>query len=453
LKVLEIGYGVAAPVACRNLGEFGAEVIKIESVRRPDSLRTVGAGWVPPEAAWELRRDTGLALDFTCPGKRSVGLELEGAGRDAFLRLVASADVLIMNLSVDAVAELGLTHAELRQVNPGLISMNMAAFGASEGPYRTYRTWGANLSGLAGLTELVGWPDLDPVGMPISFPDYVSALWGTFAVVAAIMRRDVTGEGCEIDLAQYQVAIACIGPTVTSVGLGGPAPRASGNRLSGCAPHGVYPTRAVERWVAVSVMDEHDWDALGDVEGLESMVGDARFASLALRLEHEDELDAELARWTSTRDQWEVASELQRAGVAAAPVMDSWAVLADTQLAARDFFRVLPSTRFGAELSYGQAVMLSDSERAFTRAAPAFGEHTREVLAEVGLTAGEIDTLVDDGVAHEMFRPELELERPFSHWIAHLMPLAWPAATIDPGRIVFDRLAVMSTPPAAETET
>jgi benzylsuccinate CoA-transferase BbsF subunit len=442
LRVLEIGYGVAAPVACRNLAEFGADVIKIESVRRPDSLRTVAAGWVPPDVPWEIRRDTGLSLEFTCPGKRSIGLEIEGAvGRAAFLRLVASADVLVMNMSVDAVSDLGLTYEELRQVNPVLVYMNMAAFGSAPGPYRTFRTWGANLSGLAGVTELVGWPDRDPTGMPISFPDYVSALWGATAVVAAIMRRDATGAGCEIDLAQYQVAVACIGPTVTSNVLGGPTPHATGNRLPGCAPHGVYPTKDPDRWVAVSVLDDETWDALCAVEGLEALAEDPRYTTLKSRIEHEDALDEELGRWMSTRGDWEVATELQRAGVPSAPVMDHWSVLADPQLAAHDFFRVLPSARFGADLSYGQAVTLSDSAPTFERAAPAFGEHTREVLLDVGFASEEVDALIDDDVAHVMAHPELHLERPFLHWIPNLVRLDWPPATIDPARIVFDRLA------------
>ncbi|MFI5054354.1 MAG: CoA transferase, partial [Acidimicrobiia bacterium] len=236
-----------------------------------------------------------------------------------------------------------------------------------------------------------------------------------------------------------QVAVACIGPTVTSVALGAPTPHAAGNRLAGYAPHGVYPTNEPDRWVAVSVLDDATWDALVGIEGLEGLANDPRFSSADGRIQHEDALDAALARWTERRGDWEVAVELQRVGVPAAPVMDSWAVLADPQLAARDFFRVLPSARFGADLSYGQAVVLSDTGRTFERAAPAFGEHTREILSEVGFGAAEIDALVDDGVAHVMAQPELHLERPFLHWIHHLMRLPWPPATIDPARIVFDR--------------
>jgi crotonobetainyl-CoA:carnitine CoA-transferase CaiB-like acyl-CoA transferase len=398
---------------------------------------------MPPQVEWEIRRDAGISMQFTCPQKRSVGLELEGDGHDAFLRLVEWCDVLVMNMSVEAVDELGLGYAQLCARNPGLVYMNMASFGAADGPYRTYRTWGGNLAALAGLTDLVGWPDRPPTGMPISFPDYVSALWGTTAVIAAVLRRDETGAGCEIDLAQYQVAIACIGPTVTAAALGGPEPHATGNRRPGRAPQGVYATRDENRWVAVSVADEAAWRGLGCVEGLGHLADDPRFASLEQRLAHQDELDAELAAWARTRTDWEAAEELQHSGVAAAPVMDHWDVLADHQLAARDFFRVAPSTRFGGEMTYGQAARLPDAPRLATRACPAFGEHTRAVLGGAGLSDDEIDALVAARLAHEMQEPDLHLERPYLHWIPHLARLPWPRSSIDPAAIVFERMAAL----------
>ena len=442
LRVVEIGYGVAAPVTCRNLAEFGAEVVKVESVRRPDSLRTVGSGWVPLDTPWEIRRDTGIALNFTCPQKSSLGLEIDGKdGRAAFLRLIERSDVLVMNLAVEAVEHLGLSYEELRKVNPSVISMNMSAFGARDGPYRNYRTWGTNLSALAGLTELIGWPDRDPVGMPISFPDYVSALWGTVAVLCAVLRRDETGSGCDIDLSQFQVAIGCIGPTVLEAAMSGRAPRAAGNRAAGRSTQGVYPTREEGRWVAVSVPDDASWAALCRVDGLDGLAGDPRFAVPGARRRHHDELDELIGAWTGRRTAWEAATELQAAGVAASPVMDDWEVLADPQLAARGFFHVLSSTRFGGELSYGQAMVLSDTPPRFDRAAPAFGEHTRHVLQNVcGYDEDEVEALIGSGTAHAMERPHLRFERPFLHWIPNVMRLPWPPAELDPGTILFERL-------------
>src|SRR5262249_21263703 len=153
--------------------------IRVESVRRPHSLPTSGATWVPLSVPWEVRRDTGIGVNgFTCPETRSVSLELATqGGMDAFRRRVSRSAVLATHMSLDAVQTLGLGESELRALNPGRVHVNLYAFG-SQGPYRSFRTWGGNLSALSGLTAQVGWPDRLPVGLPLSFPDYPSAMWG-----------------------------------------------------------------------------------------------------------------------------------------------------------------------------------------------------------------------------------------------------------------------------------
>ena len=447
IRVLEFGYGVAAPVCCRNLAQFGADAIRVESVRKPDSLRIVGAGWVPAEVPWEILRDTGAAINFTCADKRSIGLELDHpTGKAIFDRLVAQADVLVMNMSVDAVAGLGLTYEEMRRIKPDLIWMNMPSFGSLGGPYQTYRTWGRNIAAIAGISRLIGWPDRDPVGMTVNYPDYVAALWGTVAVVCALLQRDLTGEGCEIDVSQYQVAVSCIGPTVMEAVLGGDGLGSLGNRLSGRAPQGVYPARDRDTWVSVAVEDDSMWAALQSVPGLEALAADPRFATVEGRLAHHDDIDAAISSWTQRLTAWETATELQAAGVAAHPVHDAFSLLADTHLHAREFFRVLPRPRFGRDLTYGQAMTMSGTPPGLERGAPGFGEHTREILSGVGgLTDAEIQGAIDAGVAHEMIRPDLVLERPYLHWIGNLLPGEWPEASLDPAVIVHQRLSSDST--------
>ena len=443
IRALEFGYGVAAPVCCRNLAQFGADVIRVESVRKPDSLRIVGAGWVPPQVGWEVTRDTGQALNFTCPGKRSIGLEVDTAeGRDILHRLLAASDVLVMNMSVEAVAGLGLGYDEIRRVKPDIIWVNMPSFGSSGGPYQTYRTWGRNIAAMAGISRLVAWPDRDPVGLGVNYPDYVSALWGTIAVVCALLQRDLTGEGSEIDVAQYQVAVSAIGPTVMEAVLGGDGLSRLGNRAPDGAPHGIYPCRGTERWVAVTVTDDDMWSGLCRVAGLETLADDPRFASLESRLSNQDDLDDQVAAWTSVRTPWEAATELQSRGVAAAPVHDNASLLSDTQLEAREFFKVLPHPRFGADMSYGQAIRLSGTPARFDRAAPGFGEHTREVLSELaGLDEAAIEAAIDSGVVHDMVKRDLRLERPYLHWIRNLVRGDWPEAHLDPAAVIYEQMA------------
>ena len=442
VRVLELGYGIAAPVAARNLAQFGADVIRVESARHLDSLRVGGAGWIPPDFDQAVRRDTMPSLNFSSAEKRSIGLDIDiPDGRGVFERLVAGSDVLITNMSEAALAHLDLGDEPMRAVNPALVYVSMPAFG-NDGPYRSYRTWGHNLSAMSGIDHLIGWPDRDPVQLGIAYPDFVSAHAVTVAVLAALQRRDDTGRGACIELAQLPMALACLGPSLLQAQLGGDPPSARGNRAESFAPQGIYPARGEERWVAVSVTDDAMWQAMCTVPGLEHLGDEPAFTSVAERLAREGELDEHLATWTADRTDWEAAAELQAFGVAASPVLDAWDLVADPQLASRDFFHALPHARFARDLVFGQAVRLSDTPPRAERAAPAFGADSRDVLHEVaGLDDAEIDDLVASGVVEEMAHIDVVFERPYLHWIGKVMrQVPWGAAEFDPATEMMRRL-------------
>jgi crotonobetainyl-CoA:carnitine CoA-transferase CaiB-like acyl-CoA transferase len=453
VRAVELGYGIAAPVAARNLAQFGADVIRVESVRRPDSLRLAGAGWIPPEVGQAVRQDTLPSYNFSSAEKRSLGLELDtAAGRSVFDALVATADVFVTNMSEHALDELRLRDEDLRPLRPDLVYLSLPAFGSS-GPYRSFKTWGHNLGAISGIDALIGWPDRDPVQIGFAYPDYVSALAATVAIVAALRRRDATGEGARLELSQYAMALACLGGEITEMQLTGRAPAATGNRSPAGAPQGLYPVRGEDRWVAVSVEDDGTWRALTTVPGLEPLGEDPRFATFDARCTHHDELDAVVAAWTRTRTGWEAAAELQAFGVPAFPVLDSWDLVADTHLSARDFFHALPHARFERDLVFGQAAVLSATPARAEHAAPAMGEHTRDVLTELGFADGEIDQLVADGTAHVMERTDVQLERPYLHWIDKVMPLVpWPPAGFDPAAEMMARVVADLAPRAQDGE-
>jgi crotonobetainyl-CoA:carnitine CoA-transferase CaiB-like acyl-CoA transferase len=448
IRVLELGYGIAAPVAARNLAQFGADVIRVESLRRPDSLRLGGAGWLPRNVDASVRRDTLPALNFSSAEKRSIGLEIDtDAGRVVFDQMVAAVDVVITNMSERALDELHLRDSDLRVLKPDLVHVTLPAFG-SEGPYQNYRTWGHNLSAASGVDSLIGWPDREPVQIGFAYPDFVSAQAATVAVLAALRRRRATGQGAHLELWQYAMTLSCLGPAIVAAQLAGRAPSAQGNRDLDRAPQGVYPARGTERWVAVTVEDDAMWRALCRVPGLEQLGEDGRFASLRDRCIHHDVLDDALAAWTIQRTDWEAATELQSFGVAAAPVLDSWDLVADPQLAARDFFHALPHARFPRDLVFGQAVQLSETPPRAERAAPAFGEHSRDVLRELaGLDDAAVDALVDAGVVHVMEREDVVLERPYLHWLRKIQRLLpWGEPSFDPATEMMRRLAETTEP-------
>jgi benzylsuccinate CoA-transferase BbsF subunit len=434
VRVIELGTGIAAPVAARTMAEFGADVIRVESLRRPDSLRASAAGWVPPGYDQSIRQDTMAALSFASAGKRSLGLEVDTpAGYSILAELVATADVFMTNLAADVLPRLGISYEAIRAIRPDIVYISFTAFGDS-GPYRSYRTWGQNLSAISGIDNMLGWPDRDAVQVGFAYPDYVSAQTGSVAILAALDRRDRTGEGCHIELNQYLMALNCIAPAIVEVGLRGSSPSNTGNRREGRAPHGLYPCRGNDRWVALSVLDDAMWQALGNADGLASLANDPRFATIDNRSALHDEIDEHLCAWTSVRTDWDAAAELQYAGVAAAPVLDAWDVLVDEQLTARYFYRVLPSARFGADLCFGSAVVMPDTPIVLPRAAPAMGEDTRDVLAELGHDAADTRRLLKSGVASAMTRTDVHLERPYLHWIDKMLCLPWPTASFDPAR-------------------
>jgi benzylsuccinate CoA-transferase BbsF subunit len=448
VRVLELGYGIAAPVAARNLAQFGADVIRVESARRPDSLRLGGAGWLPRDFDPSVRRDTLPSLNLSSAEKRSIGLEIDHEdGRAVFDRLVAASDVVITNISEHALVELDLGYDTMRALKRDIVHVTLPAFG-SDGPYRMYRTWGHNLSAASGIDHLIGWPDRDPVQIGFAYPDFVSAQAATVAVLAALRRREQTGEGAHIEVWQYAMALACLGPAIVAAQVTGHAPTAIGNRSADRAPQGVYPSRGAERWIAITVQDDAMWDALCRVPGMESLAADTRFATLADRVAHHDDLDGELAAWTSVRTDWEAAAELQAFGVAASPLLDGWDLVADPQLAARDFFHALPHARFPRDLVFGQAVRLSETPPLAEHAAPALGEHSRDILRElVGLDDEAIDRLIDHGVVHVMERDDVVLERPYLHWLRKMQRLVpWGEPTFDPATEMMRRLAEREEP-------
>jgi benzylsuccinate CoA-transferase BbsF subunit len=427
VRVIELGIAMAAPLTTRYLGYFGADVVRIESRRRPDSLRVSRSSWLPPGTSPEVAQDTWPLLNLSAADKRGIVLEIDrDDGYQAFASIIAAADVFVTNLSADAIPRLRIGYPDITSIKPDVIYLATTAFG-HDGPYKSFRTWGMNLCAVSGLDAMVGWPDRDPTGISMSFPDYPSALLAVTAIVAALQRRERTGQGARLELPQFNAAINCIGPAIVDATLGRDVYPPRGNRSSGGEIQGVYPSAGHDRWVAVTIADDGMWAALSSVEGLEGLAADARLATAGGRAEHLGEIEQRLAEWTRSRSDWAAAAELQEAGVAAAPVFDAWDALGDPHLASRSFFQLAPSSRFGADLVTRLAAAPADLTQQVRSAAPAMGEHTREVLRDVaGLPDEAIDQLLADGTAYQMSDREVRLERPYLGWIGRLLRLPWP---------------------------
>jgi benzylsuccinate CoA-transferase BbsF subunit len=356
--------------------------------------------------------------------KRSVALDLKSAaGIDAARRLMASCDVFIGNFAARAVAELGLDYESVRQLKPDIVYVQLSGFGTETGaPYYPYVAWGPNQAPLVGIDELTGFPDREPAGIAtIAPPDYFSALHAAFAVLAGLEHRDRTGEGVHVDLSQFEATISLLGPFVMNHALTGVSQTRIGNRSLWHAPEGVYPCRGEERWIALSVSDEH-WEAL-DGFAARGWADDSRFASGEARLANADELDEEVATWTVGFDAHDLAARLQEAGIPAHVVATNEDVLHDQHLLERGWYHVRPCARFKRDVYGSNPIRLSKNPGATHRAGPSMGEHTVEVLTEVaGYSDEEAQELLDCGAAFTMNRPDLRVERPYEDWLHVLLP-------------------------------
>ena len=416
LRVVELSIAIAAPSCGRMLAFHGADVVKLEARTNPDVARLFGSAWAAGMDPGPYM-DTSPYLPEMSANKRSVGLELKRPeAHRAALALLAVADVFITNYSTPAVTGLGLGPDDLRAVNPRLIHVALPGFGSDPAlPYYEFLAWGPNQAPLVGLDELTGYPDQVPAGIAtIAPPDYFAGLHALAAVLTALEHRDRNGEGTVVDIAQFETTVSALGPFLLDHALSGAQPTRSGNRLTWLAPQGCYRCAGDdEAWVAVTVVDDVRWTALAGLLG--GSATDDRYATLAGRLDHHDELDALVESWTILRSAADAATTLQAAGVAACEVLDNAALLADPHVQTRQWYQFLPSSRFpDGDAFSGHPIRLGIEPGRWWRAGPSMGEDTRLILETwAGLAPTEVDALLASGAAFDAADPERTLRRPY----------------------------------------
>lgn len=424
IRVIELGVAIAGPLAARHLGQLGAEVLKIESRSRGAQLGMRGPAWAPPDLGL-VAGDLMAGNNTHNNGKRSIGIELKTPeGRALLDRLIEQSDVFITNFSVPAIESLSIDYTSVRSVNPTIVYMSMPGYGSGPGPYQHYRSWGPNLSSFSGLDHLTGDPDRPPIMTPVPLPDYVGGYHGLVAVLAALNHRRLTGEGQWIDLSQFEATVAILGPAIGQAGTGAGSPQRMGNRSGTDAPHGIFPSRIHDRWVAIAVESDYDWEVLGTVAGHPDWANDQRFSTTLGRMTHEDELEELVGDWTSNFTPLEVVSRLQAAGVAAAPVQSAWEHLSDPQLQARRYWRIVKHDWLEHDLAAAPAFHFSETPVRVDRASPAVGEGNQDVLSRVlGMEDEDIERLSSQDVLCPMATlpssvGELaeKLDRPYWQW-------------------------------------
>jgi len=404
LTVLDLTRWWSGPLAGRLLGDFGADVIKIEALDRYDPYRgnpnptPQEAGNYPGSDPGDRPYDRRLTYTSLNRNKRHLSLDItQPAGRDTLLRLVAQADVVLENFSRRVMPNLGLDYSTLASVRPDLVMLSLPAFGAT-GPHADYVAFGGSVEWVSGFTRRNGFPDRPMMMTGRAMPDPVAGLFGSFAVLAALARRQRGGAGCHIDLSQLEAFTIMNLDALLEQERNGQEPRRLGNGHARYAPYGVYPAAGDDAWIAIAVTGSAAWRALCKVIGAPDLAESPALRTAGGRQGRVARVDERIAAWTSSRVANEAATLLQEAGVAAAALASVADLLRDPHLAARDFIVTLEGAA-GRYPFAGPPARFSRSGLLPWCAAPAFGAHRREVLRTLaGLSEQAIDALEAQGV-------------------------------------------------------
>jgi crotonobetainyl-CoA:carnitine CoA-transferase CaiB-like acyl-CoA transferase len=392
LKILEFGAGAAAPLATRYFADQGATVVKIESRKRPDFLRTLrddGSG----------RLDHSLFFACVNPNKLSAGLNMKDPrGLALARRLFGWADVVVENFAPGVMQKWGLDYAAVSEEFPRLIMISTCLWGQT-GPERAYPGFGGQGAALAGFNQLTGWPDSEPLGPFGTITDSLSPRFAAAAVSAALLRRARSGRGEYIDVSQVETGVYCLTEWLLAFQATGESFARIGNQSTQSVPHGVFPARGDDRWIAIAVHSDGEWKAFRRAMGEPGWSRKPSFGTLGGRLEGRRQIEAGIAEWTARQDGAELAAALQEAGLDAAPVSDLQDVLSDPQLEFRGHFPRLLHPVLGEHVVEANGARFLASSMTFDRPGPCLGADNERVYCDfLGMSPEDVEQLSDDGV-------------------------------------------------------
>ncbi len=393
IRVIDFAWVVTGPLTGRLLAEGGADVIRVESGKRPDPGRTLPP-W--PDGKGGINRSQMFANANA--GKRSVCLDLgRPEARDLALRLAARADVVVESFTPGTMARWGLGYEDVRALRPDVIYLSTCQQGQT-GPFAQYRGYGSLAAALAGFYAVTGWPDREPPMVYGAYTDFVAHHFATSAVLAALSERERTGLGQHIDVSQLETGLHFLAPEILEYTVNGRIPPRRGNADPQMAPHGVYPCAGNDRWCAIVCETDRDWAALARAMGSPAWATTAELATAAGRLANAAEVDRRIAQWTATVDPHTLMTTLQAAGVPAGAVQSCADLQRDPGLAAREALPIVEHPEMG-QTAYEAWAFRSVGRPQVVRRAPCLGEHTSEVLRDVlGLSPDEIARLNAAGV-------------------------------------------------------
>src|SRR5262245_5601816 len=392
MRIVSFDHVLAAPYGTTILAELGADIIKVESSKGGmDPFRFFGTGEDPNVSP--------RFLEFN-RNKRSFTVNLKHPKGPGVLHdLVAKADAVLDNYSVDVVERIGLAYADLCKVKPDIINLRMPGLGTT-GPKRHFSTVGVNITAFTGLTYLWNHPGVTdpPIGSQTVFPDYVSGVLCAIIIISGVLYRDRQKKGAFIDLAQSEATAFMIGTNLMEAAASGKDPQPIGNATPGAAPHDCYPCKGEDRWCVIAAENDQQWSALAQIIG-GGLKQDARFMTADNRLQHRDEINAAIMTWARDKDAYEIVNRLQRAGVPCGVVQTGEDLTNDTHLKERGFIVAVDNPRLGKVVLPNFPLQFANAKLTRRWEFPVLGRDTETVLRDVvGYDAKRIATLKNEGV-------------------------------------------------------
>ena len=403
-RVLDLSRIWAGPYCTKLMADMGAEIIKMESLSVYDSHR----GPINPARGIAAYPDGEPGDEpwnrngwFNCLHLSKYGITLEltsETGRNVFDQLVSISDVVIENFRQGSLERLGYSYETLRRLRPDLIYVSMPAFGNS-GPWQKYLAYGIGQEQLSGMAHMTGYRGEGPMKSGINHGDPITGSHAAGVLLAALRYRKRTGKGMYIDVSQQESAVSLIGADVLAYQLTGEEPQRRGNRSPYFAPHNSYRCAGEDRWVAIAVTNDEEWRQLAQLVGGSELSTDPRFATLAGRLENEDQLDDLISGWTVDKKAYDLCHLLQREGVPASPVMGGPDLLADPHYAARGTFVRVNHEQVGEKTYPGIPWKMSATPGKARWASPTLGQHNRQIYGELlAMPTADITALEEQGI-------------------------------------------------------
>ncbi len=385
LRILDFTWVLAGPYATRILADFGAEVIKVQSKKTAGGAESNLTGYF---SHWN-RNKRSITLDMSTPEAKEI-----------VLRLARISDVVIENFSTRVMSNWGVDYERLKEVRSDIIMVSMSAMGQT-GPWKDFVAFGPALQALSGLTYLTSFAQGSPLGLGYSYADPVAGLHAALAILAALEFRDRTGKGQTIDLSQYEAMCTLLGPALLNPLANHKDIFPQGNHSDSvpAAPYGCYRCSGADRWCAIGVFNESEWETLCNILGWPDWTKEERFSDLPKRKENKEDLDRFLEQWTLQHSPEEVVNLLQQGGVAAGVVQNAEDLANDPHLRARDFFIPLEHPVLGKIVADASPIKFKKNSRDKWKAAPLLGEDNRYVYVELlGFTEGELSSYIEKGI-------------------------------------------------------